>query len=709
MSKQRKIQKIIFCILAVILVIVFYEAIGIYTAYKKQPKVSSETKIAVQEEIKNWNQISENPERATIIEENNEALLQRIRLIQNAREEIILSTFAFHSDESGKLIMGALLEAANRGIKVRILADGFESWTAMEWNPYFYALSSHENIEVKIYNRANPLTPWKMMGRMHDKYLIADRSIYILGGRNTYNYFLGDFEKYKNYDRDVLVICENSQKENSVSQLLDYFENIWKQDDCAYFHEDKKLADKTSVKKAALRMEEEYKEYAAEYKKRIFDSDYTEETFETEKITLVSNPIHTGAKEPVVWYTLGELMKNAKERVKIHTPYIICNEMMYNTWADVAKNVSEFSVMTNSAANNGNPFGSADYAVNRDKIVDTGIDIWEYEGGFSYHGKSILIDDNLSVIGSFNMDMRSAYLDTELMLVIRSREINRQLEEGMMTYEKMSRQVLEDGTYNNPYNVEPIALTKKKQIKILLVQHLLGWVRFLFLYGGDMFKILIVEDDKELSQLFQKVLEKNGYQIKCASDGLQALKTLDTEYIDLIISDIMMPVMDGYELVSRLRAAGYQIPVLMITAKGTFDDMRQGFLSGSDDYMVKPVNVNEMVLRVGALLRRAQILSEHKIVIGSTEFDYDQMTVKIGSEIQVLPKKEFLLLYKLAASPGRTFTKQQLMDDVWGVETEADPHTIEVHIGRIRERFKENSDFEIVTMRGIGYKVVKKS
>ena len=141
MSKQRKIQKIIFCILAVILVIIFYEAIGIYTAYKKQPKVSSETKTAVQEEIKNWNQISENPERATIIEENNEALLQRIRLIQNAREEIILSTFAFHSDESGKLIMGALLEAANRGIKVRILADGFESWTAMEWNPYFYALS----------------------------------------------------------------------------------------------------------------------------------------------------------------------------------------------------------------------------------------------------------------------------------------------------------------------------------------------------------------------------------------------------------------------------------------------------------------------------------------------------------------------------------------------------------------------------------------
>lgn len=163
-----------------------------------------------------------------------------------------------------------------------------------------------------------------------------------------------------------------------------------------------------------------------------------------------------------------------------------------------------------------------------------------------------------------------------------------------------------------------------------------------------MFKILIVEDDKELSLLFQKVLEKSGYQVKSASDGAQALEVLDREYIDLIISDIMMPVMDGYELVSELRSAGYQIPVLMITAKSSFDDMRQGFLSGSDDYMVKPVNVNEMVLRVGALLRRAQILNEHKIVIGSTEFDYDAMTVVTGDETLVCPpaKRAFCKIFK---------------------------------------------------------------
>ena len=157
-----------------------------------------------------------------------------------------------------------------------------------------------------------------------------------------------------------------------------------------------------------------------------------------------------------------------------------CNDMMYNTWEEIAENVSDFSIMTNSVANNGNPFGSADYAKNRNRILSTGINIWEYEGGYSYHGKSILIDDDLSVIGSFNMDMRSAYLDTELMLVIRSKDINKQLEEGMMEYERVSRQVLEDGTYRDPYHVEPIELTKKRQRNVLLVQHLLGWARYLF-------------------------------------------------------------------------------------------------------------------------------------------------------------------------------------------------------------------------------------
>ncbi len=376
--------------------------------------------------------------------------------------------------------MGALLDAADRGVHVRILVDGLESWIDMEGNSYFYGLSSHKNVEIKLYNKANPLKPWKMMGRMHDKYLIADGKTYILGGRNTYNYFLGNFPGHKNYDRDVLVVCDNPQNENSVRQLQDYFEMVWEQKDSRYFHNNKKLADRKSVKKAVLEMQEGYQKYFADHKEKISDTDYTDETFETKKITLLSNPTHTGAKEPIVWYQLGELMKNAKNRVKIHTPYIICNDMMYNTWKDVERNVPEFSVMTNSVANNGNPFGSADYEKNRDRIADTGIDIWEYEGGYSYHGKSILIDDDIAVIGSFNMDMRSTYLDTELMLVIRSKEVNKQLEEGMMKYERVSRQALKDGTYYDPYHVEPIELTPKRQRNVFLVKHLFGWARYLF-------------------------------------------------------------------------------------------------------------------------------------------------------------------------------------------------------------------------------------
>ena len=220
-------------------------------------------------------------------------------------------------------------------------------------------------------------------------------------------------------------------------------------------------------------------------------------------------------------------------------------------------------------------------------------------------------------------------------------------------------------------------------------------------------RILIVEDDVELRQLFARVLEKNGYQVVTAENGAEALRILGLGYVDLIISDIMMPVMDGNALVRALRDDGVKTPVLMITAKSTLDDMREGFLSGTDDYMVKPVNVNEMVLRVGALLRRARMLSERRQRIGETLLECDSLTVSRARQSMVLPQKEFMLLYKMAAYPGKIFTRQQLMDEIWGYNAEVDSHTVDVHIGRLRERFKDNPDFKIVTMRGVGYKVVR--
>ena len=222
-----------------------------------------------------------------------------------------------------------------------------------------------------------------------------------------------------------------------------------------------------------------------------------------------------------------------------------------------------------------------------------------------------------------------------------------------------------------------------------------------------MLKILIAEDDRDLRQLFSRVLMKNGYTVRGVSNGQEALDAMDNDYYDLIISDIMMPVMDGYELVRLLRDANNTPPVLMITAKDSFDDMRAGFLSGTDDYMVKPVNVNEMVLRVQALLRRAQMINERRQVIGGTLLECDSLTVTTENDSFVLPQKEFMLLYKMASYPGRIFTRQQLMDEIWGYENESDTHTVDVHIGRLRERFRDSKDFKIVTMRGVGYKVVK--
>jgi DNA-binding response OmpR family regulator len=222
-----------------------------------------------------------------------------------------------------------------------------------------------------------------------------------------------------------------------------------------------------------------------------------------------------------------------------------------------------------------------------------------------------------------------------------------------------------------------------------------------------MLKILIAEDDRELRQLFSHVLTKHGYTVNGVSDGQQALDAMDSDYFDLLICDIMMPVMDGYELVSQLREVGNTTPVLMITAKDAFDDMRLGFQSGVDDFMVKPINVNEMVLRVGALLRRAQMINDRRQTIGNTVLECDSLTVTSEGESFVLPQKEFMLLYKMAAFPGRIFTRQQLMDEIWGYDSDSDTHTVDVHIGRLRDRFRNSPDFKIVTIRGVGYKVVK--
>ena len=219
-----------------------------------------------------------------------------------------------------------------------------------------------------------------------------------------------------------------------------------------------------------------------------------------------------------------------------------------------------------------------------------------------------------------------------------------------------------------------------------------------------MFSILVVEDDEMLNKMICTKLKQESYLVFTAYDGEQALELLDKEHIDLMISDIMMPKMDGYELVRELRDAAYTIPILMITAKNQIEDMEKGFRAGTDDYMIKPISMREMVLRVKALLRRAQIAHEKKLVIGNTLLDYNSLTVKVEEEIFEMPPKEFYLLFKLLSNPGKIFTRQELMDEIWGMDTEVDDRTIDSHIKKLRRKFEQCADFEIVTIRGLGYK-----
>lgn len=527
----KTIKTLLVLLLAVVILVVAIVACALIT-YHRQPVLTQEDKeeLAVDSIWKTRTQ----PERARIIEDNGDALLERVKMISNAKSEIVLSTFDFRADESGKIILGALIDAADRGVSVNVIVDGVSGFLRMKGNPYFEALAASSGTSIKIYNKVNPLAPWRSMGRLHDKYLIADKSSYIIGGRNTFSYFLGSNSQYKNYDRDVLVYCENANEDSSVNDLLSYFENVWNykeskpymsgvnslESDSGHFiinadeNNDKsnsvtqkksKLLSKSDVAAAKEELISLYTEYYANNSDNIFtvtssdeelkDADYDnvsgdrtdntdnniyKDTYEVRNIVLLSNPIEYTSKKPVVWYQLVELMKNAHSKVKIHTPYIICNDYMYDGLEEVCNSVENVSLMTNSIGNNGNPFGSADYYVNKNKILGTGIDVWEYEGGYSYHGKSVLIDDNISVIGSFNLDMRSAYLDTELMLVIDSEDINRQLSESMESYEHVARNANSDGSYDNPYDVEPVELSQYRRRQMMLIKNFVLWARYLF-------------------------------------------------------------------------------------------------------------------------------------------------------------------------------------------------------------------------------------
>lgn len=383
-------------------------------------------------------------ERICSIDDNLDALLWRLRLIEEAQESVVLCTFDFRDDDSGRDMMAALLEAAERGVNVRIMVDGINGILYLTGSGNFRELAEHENVQVKLYNPVNLLVPWRINYRMHDKYLIADDFAYILGGRNTNNLFLGNYADSYNEDRDILVYETAAGEGNSYLQLRKYFEEIWNLP-CA------KSYKSTAHRKGELK--ERCRELKTKYPEVFEEIDWAKETVEAERIELCTNPMEPVNKQPLLWdRLLAELSQG--EDILIQTPYIICSRDMYRDLTDLSPRGAE--VITNAVESGANPFGCTDYLNQKERIYRTGVHVYEYLGTQALHTKTMLVGESVSIVGSCNLDIRSIYLDTEMMLVIESGELNGMLRNQAEELKRQSRHVYPDGTaaegadYNPP-------------------------------------------------------------------------------------------------------------------------------------------------------------------------------------------------------------------------------------------------------------------
>lgn len=413
------------------------------------------------------------PDRAAVVETSQDALDVRLRMMDEARERIVLSTFDIRPGQSCDDVFAVILAAADRGVDVKILVDGLYGWVHMSQEPMFYGLGSHPNITFKFYNKPNLLKPWTINGRMHDKYVLVDDRLALLGGRNTFDYFLGEYNmKDLSYDRDVLIYNTaagaEDNKESAVFQVYEYYEAMWASDECRTVFAPGKNGIKKSMKKEAedalLELRAHYEEIK-ESRQEVFapDYDYEANTIAVDKVTLISNPTHIMAKEPWIFYQLQQLMMQADERVYIHTPYAVFSKDMYEGIAEVCSRLDDVSMLVNSVAVGDNFMASSDYVMNRKKILETRVRLYEYQGDHSSHGKSLMIDHNISVIGSYNLDMRSTYVDTETMLVIQGEEFQKQLEGHLGNMAAQSLLVNEDGTYEARDGVDAVALPGSKR------------------------------------------------------------------------------------------------------------------------------------------------------------------------------------------------------------------------------------------------------
>ncbi len=407
---------------------------------------------------------SEGPERVLCIDDNTDALVWRLRVIAGAEEELILSTFDMMDDSSGTDVMSALYDAAQRGVRVRILVDGITGLVHLRNSEVLAELLAAPNVEMKFYNPVNVLKPWKYTFRLHDKYLIADDRMYISGGRNTYDLFLGNYSTHANEDRDLLIYeTDPERQDTSIVPLKEYFEKLWASSNCRNYA----LTGKDgNPEQLGAHFAQVQKQYPEAYQ----TVDYEAETMPTNKVTYLAHSMDAGIRRPELFEQLTQLM-TGQEQVTIQTPYIVCSADMYDALAEIADTSDRLEIITNAVESGANPWGCTDYLNEKNHILNTGAVVYEYLGAHSSHHKTILINDRISIVGSYNLDMRSTYLDTEMMLVVDSPELNEYLKTNVETEKSYSKCVAEDAadSYGENYQERELSGKKKWFYRVLRV------------------------------------------------------------------------------------------------------------------------------------------------------------------------------------------------------------------------------------------------
>lgn len=464
--KNRKslFRRILRGILLVVLAAALLTAAASYWPFAHAPKLGDTQSLELRADQMQTDR--DTGDRAAILETRTDALDERIRLMELAQREIVIATYDTRDGESASDILAVALHKASEGVKVRLLVDGIAGRLNLMPSEMFRAFAMHPNVEVRFYNLLRQLTPWKHMGRMHDKYLIVDDLGYILGGRNMFDSFIGDYPApVYSQDREALVWNSDGGADSSVFQLRDYFEGMWA-------HPETTPYDGGGLD--ASRCCDTYSSLTARYariraqKPALFEPfDYAAATDETRGIWLVANPTTIYAKQPTVFGQLCALMRRARDDVAIHSPYAVLNRDMRDALTDIAGRVP-VTLMVNAVENGANVVAGSDYLYHRRDVLATGVRLLEYAGGVSYHGKAVAIDDDLSVIGSFNLDLRSAYVDTELMLVIRGEAVNAKLRAHMDALHADCRAVSPEGeTVPAGLEIPPLPPLKRVAMRVL--------------------------------------------------------------------------------------------------------------------------------------------------------------------------------------------------------------------------------------------------